>query len=110
VPVRAPSAGCGPATTAALTAQSNVVEATVTDVSGQTVTLRPKRVFRGGQFTQIQVEMPAGKPPAALGLPSFSNGSTYLLAVGTDGSLAGCGLSGVETHSLENLYTSAFGG
>jgi len=109
VPEEAPTAGCGPADATTLAKQATAVEATVTSVSGSTITLQPKRFFRGEQAEEVQVREGTSKPPAALKLPTFSTGATYLLAGGADGTLTGCGLSGQDSSSLEKLYTSAFG-
>lgn len=109
VPAQAPSTACRTPTSAALAAQANAVEASVTGTSGRTVTLQPTRVFKGDHYARIQVELPATTPPAALRLPTFADGTTYLLAVAPDGTLSGCGLTGTESSSLESLYTAAFG-
>jgi hypothetical protein len=109
VPAQTPSSGCGPADASTLAAQGNALEATVTGISGRTVTLQPERVFKGEHYSRVQVELPTGTPPAALRLPRFSDGTTYLLAVAPDGTLSGCGLTGTESSALERVYTSAFG-
>lgn len=109
VPAAAPAGGCGPPSSSALAAQGDAVEATATAVSGRTVTLQPKRVFKGQHYDRIQLELPAGTPPSMLRLPTFTDGATYLLAIAPDGSLSGCGLTGTESSSLERIYTAAFG-
>lgn len=109
VPAQAPSTGCGAADAPKLGAQGTAVEATVTEVSGRIVRLQPKRVFKGARYERIQIDLPPQAPPAALRLPTFTTGTTYLLAVAPDDTLSGCGLTGIETSSLRRLYTAAFG-
>lgn len=108
VPAQAPAKPCGAPDASKLAAQASAVEATVTSVDGSTVTFQPKRFFRGNA-ERVQVRELGDTTPGALRLPAFTQGKTYLLAAGSDGTLAGCGLTGVETSSLEKLYTSAFG-
>lgn len=109
VPAEEPSTGCGTVDASALTAEANALEATVTGVNSRTVTLQPKRVFKGNHYTLVQIDLLPQTPPAALRLPTFTEGKTYLLAVAPDGTLSGCGLTGVESSSLAKLYTTAFG-
>ncbi|MEP9382620.1 hypothetical protein [Nocardioides sp. KR10-350] len=109
VPADAPASGCGKADADALAGQEDAVEATVTSVSGTTVTLEPKRVFKGERSQRIELQLPSATPAPALRLPTFQDGHTYLLAIATDGTLSGCGLTGEESGSLESLYSQAFG-
>ncbi|MEX0426566.1 hypothetical protein AB3X52_02965 [Nocardioides sp. DS6] len=108
VPAQAPTTPCGTPDASALAAQASAVEATVTSIDGSTVTFQPKRFFRGSA-ERVQLRQLGDATPSALQLPTFEQGRTYLLAAGSDGTLAGCGLSGPESSSLEKLYTSAFG-
>ena len=108
VPAQAPASSCGAPDAGRLAAQATAVEAVVTSVDGTTVSFQPRRFFRGSaQLIQVRGIGPA--TPTALRLPTFTVGKTYLLAAGSDGTLAGCGLTGPETSDLESLYTSAFG-
>lgn len=108
VPAQAPATPCGAPDASKLAAQASAVEATVTSVDGSTVTFQPKRFFRGSA-ERVQVRELGDTTPSELQLPTFAPGRTYLLAAGSDGTLAGCGLTGPESPSLEKLYTSAFG-
>ena len=108
VPAQAPAQACTPPDASELTSEATAVEATVTSIDGTLVTLQPKRFFRGSA-EQVQVREAAGGAPDALQLPTFTDGKTYLLAAGSDGTLAGCGLTGTDSSGLEKLYTSAFG-
>lgn len=109
VPAQLPAAGCQAPAASALATQGNALRATVTAVSDRDVTLQPTRIYRGGAPQRVVVELPAAPPPAALRMPTFKDGAAYLLAIGSDGTLAGCGLTAVESPSLESLYTKAFG-
>lgn len=109
VPAQAPATRCGSADASALATQGTAVEATVTELSGRIVKLQPKRVFKGAHYDRIQIDLPPQDPPAAMRLPTFTDGTTYLLAIAPDDTLSGCGLTGTESSALRSLYTAAFG-
>ena len=99
---------CAVPTAEQLAQQSTAVEASVVSVDATTAQLRVTRVLSGPQVGQIDVQLPA-QGVTEVGVPTFTAGGNYLLAVSADGTLAGCGLSGKAGGSLESLYTKAFG-
>jgi hypothetical protein len=100
---------CAVPTAQQLAQEPTAIEATATSVDATTAVLRTTRVLAGGQVGRLQVRLPSTPPPTDAGVPRFTVGQSYLLAISSDGTLAGCGLSGQASGSLENLYTSAFG-
>lgn len=102
---------CAVPTAEQLAQQSTAVEATVTAVDETTAQLRVIEVMAGPQVGRISVQLPAqgAQSTTELGVPTFTVGDNYLLAVSPDGSLAGCGLSGPAGGDLQSLYTKAFG-
>jgi hypothetical protein len=99
---------CAVPTAQQLSQQATAVEASVTSVDASTAQLRVMRVLAGPQVGVITVQLPA-QPNPDVGMPTFTQGGTYLLAVSADGALAGCGMSGKSSSQLQQLYTSAFG-
>jgi len=101
---------CAVPTPQMLSQQPSAVQATVTGTDDSTAILRVTRVLAGAQVGTISVQLPAaGSAPTDIGMPRFVTGQSYLLAIGRDGSLVGCGMSGQVNGSLEKLYSSAFG-
>lgn len=101
---------CAVPTAQQLAQQPTALEATATSVDATTAVLRTTRVLAGHQVGQLRVTLPSTPLPADAGVPRFAVGGNYLLAISSDGTLAGCGLSGQVNGDLEKLYTSAFGG
>lgn len=99
---------CAVPTADQLTQQSYAVEAKATAATASTARLRVTRVLAGSQVGEITVKLPAAGTTDAM-VPTFTAGGSYLLAVSSDGTLAGCGLSGKDTGDLRDLYTKAFG-
>jgi hypothetical protein len=86
------------------------VRAEVTAVGDQAVDLRVQNVLAGPQIGLVTVRLPASELGTAdTSLPAFVQGHSYLLAIGADDQLAGCGLSGASDTNLEDLYSKAFG-
>jgi hypothetical protein len=110
VTVSAQVGRCAVPTAQQLAQVPTALEATATSVDATTAVLRTTRVLAGGQVGQLKVSLPSTPPPTDAGVPRFTVGDSYLLAISSDGTLAGCGLSGQADNSLESLYTSAFGG
>lgn len=101
---------CAVPTAEQLAQHPTAVQANVTAVSGSLAQLRVTRVLAGQQLGRVDVHLPAsGGAASDAGIPTFTLGDTYLLAISSDGSLAGCGMSGKATGDLESLYTKAFG-
>jgi len=100
---------CAVPTAQQLAQRPTALEATATSVDATTAVLRTTRVLAGRQIGQLRVTLPSSPLPADAGVPRFTVGDSYLLAISSDGTLAGCGLSGQASGSLESLYTSAFG-
>lgn len=94
---------------ASLTLDPMVFEAKATSVTSSSATLERMRIFTGEPSPQITVTLPSTAPAASLKMPTFTAGSTYLIAVDQAGSIVGCGVSGVETSALESVYNSAVG-
>jgi hypothetical protein len=100
---------CAVPTAQQLAQQPTALEATATSVDATSAVLRTTRVLAGHQVGQLRVTLPSTPLPMDAGVPRFTVGDSYLLAISSDGTLAGCGLSGQANASLEKLYTSAFG-
>lgn len=100
---------CAVPTAQQLAQVPTALEATATSVDATTAVLRTTRVLAGGQVGQLRVTLPSAPPPTDAGVPRFTVGDSYLLAISANGILAGCGLSGQVNGDLESLYTSAFG-
>jgi hypothetical protein len=99
---------CAVPTADQLSQQSSAVQAEVTSADATTVQLRVTRVLAGPQYGVVTITLPAAGTTDT-GLPTFTTGDSYLLAISSDDTLAGCGLSGKADGKLEDLYTQAFG-
>ncbi|GAB6898393.1 hypothetical protein [Kineosporia succinea] len=102
-------AKCPPPTAEGLEAAELAVEATVSSIDDDAVTLRVTRTFAGSAVDELQVAQTSGATEVLLGGTSFEVGAAYLVAV-EDGVVKGCGYSGVVSPSLTELYGEAFGG
>lgn len=102
---------CAVPTAEQLSQQSTALQATVISVNDATAQLRVTRVLNGPEVGRVTVQLPASGAPGVteVGVPTFTVGDSYLLAVSASGSLAGCGLSGKAGGDLEDLYNKAFG-
>jgi hypothetical protein len=99
---------CLPVTADGLLDQEQAFAARVLSVEGETVTLEVTERFAGDVADRVTV--PQVDPMASdFSQAPFAVGDTYLV-VATDGSIAGCGLSGPESPELRALYSEAFSG
>lgn len=80
---------------------------TVTEISGETVSLEVDRWYAGDQTATVQVVAPTGQLSALLNAVSFDDGGRYLVSA-SDGRVSVCGLSAPYTDQLAGLYEQAF--
>lgn len=79
----------------------------VESVSGETVEIVPLEVYRGAAMRLVRLRADAGGGGALDG-PVLHDGQQVLIAA-TDGSVAACGLSAVQSPELQRYYDRAFG-
>ena len=77
-------------------------EGTVASVDGNVVTIDVSKWFRGGPADQVTLTAPDGGV-ALEGGTDFVVGDTMLVSV-MDGTVLGCGISGVSSPELQALY------
>ena len=99
---------CLPVTAEGLLEQEQAFAARVLSVEGETVTLEVTERFAGDVADRVTVPQ-VDAMASDFSQEPFAVGGTYLV-VATDGSIAGCGLSGPESPELRALYGEAFGG
>lgn len=87
--------------------QTTVVDATVTSISGSTVTLEPTRFYAGDETDLVVVQAPGPDMAALLSAVTFEEGGRYLVAA-TDGRVTLCGFSAEYSDSLAGVYEQAF--
>ena len=85
------------------------VDATVTGISDDTVTLTVDEWYAGEPTEQVQVQAPAAQMQDLLGAVSFVEGERYLLSA-TNGQVSVCGFSAPYSAGLATLYAEAFPG
>ncbi len=85
------------------------VDATVTGISDDTVTLSVDRWYAGQPTEEVQVQAPAEQLPALVEAVTFEEGGRYLLSA-TDGRVSVCGFSAPYSADLAALYAEAFPG
>ena len=78
---------------------------TVTDISGDTVTLDVDRWFKGGTADVVTVTTPAAN--TSVGTVEFTKGTRYLVTA-TDGTVNSCGYTSEATPDLERSFEQAF--
>ncbi len=83
------------------------LEATVTTVDGEQVTLSVDRWFRGGDSATIELHAPAGMQ-ALIGGIDFVVGRQYLVSA-TDGVVNYCGYTAESTPEMKAAFEEAFG-
>lgn len=98
---------CLPVTAEGLLDQEQAFAARVLSVEGETVTLEVTERFAGDVADRVTVPQ-VDAMASDFSQKPFAVGGTYLV-VATDGSIAGCGLSGPESPELRALYGEAFG-
>ena len=80
----------------------------VLSVEGDTVVLEVTERFSGEVADRVEVPQVVAGSDDGSGVPFEADG-TYLVAA-TDGTIAGCGLSGVDDAGLRAVYDEAFAG
>lgn len=103
-----PTAMCAQVTPEVIGQAEDAFRATVTSIEGGVVTLRVDERFTGDIGDTVEVAQ--GEDTAIDGAPLvFTDGTAYLIAA-TDGVVATCGVSDVDSPELEALYQEAFAG
>jgi len=102
------SGSCLAVSAEALLDQEQAFAARVLTVEGDTVTLEVTERFAGDVADRVTVPQ-VDELSSDFSLQPFAVGDAYLV-VASDGSVAGCGLSGADTPELRALYAEAFGG
>jgi hypothetical protein len=82
-------------------------EGRVSRVGADSATLTVAHRFAGGPAGTVVVRRPPRTTEPGI---AFVPGRTYLLAAGSDGTVAVCGLSGEKTPALARMYAAAFAG
>jgi len=102
------SARCMAPTAAAIGGHDLAVDATVTAIVDDLVTLEPSRWYAGTPTDLVQVQAPPALLRQVLAAVDFEPGGRYLVAA-TDGEVAICGQSDRWHRQLADLYAEAFG-
>lgn len=88
--------------------QEQAFAARVLTIEGETVTLEVTERFAGEVSDRVEVPQVDAASGDFSGVP-FEAGEAYLVSA-TDGTIAGCGLSGTDSADLRAVYDAAFGG
>ena len=88
--------------------QEQAFAARVLTIEGETVTLEVTERFAGDIADRVEVPQVDAASGDFSGVP-FEAGEAYLVSA-TDGTIAGCGLSGTDTAELRAVYDEAFAG
>lgn len=88
--------------------QEQAFAARVLTIEGETVTLEVTERFAGDIADRVEVPQVDAASGDFSGVP-FEAGEAYLVSA-TDGTIAGCGLSGTDSADLRAVYDAAFGG
>lgn len=110
--VTAPAAApgrCVPPSPEVLAGAELAVDATVTEVAGDQVTLTVNQWFAGTPTDELVVTAVPASLQDLIGAPDLQQGQRYLLAANA-GQLVVCGFSGPFDSERSTLYTAAFGG
>jgi hypothetical protein len=81
--------------------------ATATAVADDSVTLEVDRWYAGGDADQVVLARPDGTSSAALDGVAFEQGKRYLITA-AQGTVNGCGYSGLATPDLQKSFDEAF--
>lgn len=110
--VAAPAAApgrCLPPSAEVLAGAELAVDATVTEVAGDQVTLTVNQWFAGTPTDEVVVTAAPASLQELIGAPDLQQGQRYLLAA-NGGQLMVCGFSGSFDSERSTLYATAFGG
>lgn len=98
---------CAAPSSGFVAAQQQAFSATVTAISGRTITLQTSEVYAGEVAQTVQVQAPSRALRALIQGARFEVGGSYLVAA-SDGMVAPCGLTGKATGDLQSMYEKAF--
>ncbi len=110
--VTAPAAApgrCVPPSPEVLAGAELALDGTVTEVTGDQVTLTVNQWFAGTPTDELVVTAVPAALQSLIGAPDLQQGQRYLLAANA-GQLMVCGFSGPFDSERSTLYTTAFGG
>ena len=102
-----PGGSCLAVSPEGLLMQEQAFAARVLSVEGETVTLEVTERFAGEVADRVEVPQVDAASGDFSGVP-FEAGEAYLVSA-TDGTIAGCGLSGTDSADLRAVYDAAFG-
>lgn len=80
---------------------------TATTVTASSITLDVDRWYTGGDADQVVLSTPDATSSAALDGVEFEQGKRYLVTA-AEGTVNGCGFSGLATPDLEKSFAEAF--
>ncbi|MFI5842694.1 hypothetical protein ACIA8K_23590 [Catenuloplanes sp. NPDC051500] len=81
---------------------------TVTEVTGDVVSVRVSEVFRGAAAGQVEIAQTSGASEQLLGSGGFETGREYLVS-SSEGAMLICGYSGeAATPGLREMFETAF--
>lgn len=103
---------CAPIDASYLAGRDLAFQGTVSEVrpveGGEVVVLDVERVYRGDVGRRVEVSTP-GAETTVDGTVELVAGQDYLVAA-SEGTVSGCGATGLVSPELEDLYAQAFGG
>lgn len=109
VPPADPMAMCIEFSTEILRPMETAFAGTVTDVTGEQVTLDVDHWYKGGDADLVQLTSSTDAGVMLEGGIEFTEGQRYLVTA-TDGTVNGCGFSGAYTDEMAAAFDEAFGG
>ena len=80
---------------------------TATEVTATSITLDVDRWYAGGDADQVVLSKPDGSSSASLDGVAFEKGERYLVTA-ANGTVNGCGYSGLATPDLQKAFDEAF--
>lgn len=107
-PVALAAGSCLEVSAESLLAQEQAFAARVLEVDGETVLLEVTERFAGDVADRVEVPQVNATDGDFSGIP-FNTDASYLVSA-TDGTIAGCGLSGIDDAGLRAVYDEAFRG
>lgn len=93
---------------ATIAAQDQAFAATVLEIDGGTVVLEVTETFAGDVADRVEVPQVDATSSDYSGVP-FTLGGEFLIGA-LDGTVTGCGVTGVDSPELRAFYDEAFGG
>jgi hypothetical protein len=92
-----------------LSQQTVAVDATVTAITADEVTLKANRWYAGNETNLVRVQAAPAALQQLVGATDFKQGGRYLVSA-THGVVTVCGFSGAYSPRLAGLYQQAFAG